>query len=186
MERDSVSGDALVTLDTRAFERAAGALDPRTVDRIGGRALAAPMRQMANGVRRTTRAALMERHKFARRMRDHIRPRVYGPPNSLERWWAVRSTGVASNLVVGGARPHQYGGTLMHIWTRGTVLASGRVSRRGAGVVAFTRHVSHPGYAGDPFFKRGIAAAQPLLDTQSQKAVDNLAAGLARRMEGKS
>lgn len=179
----------IVSFDTRDFDRAARGLESAAVERIGAAGLATPMRVMANTVRNQARRELRVRHPHSRRMRDHIRPKVYGRPRTWDRSWAVRTTGVGSNLIVGGVRPHTYGGTLMPIYMgSGRFLtAGGNLSRggAGAGITGFTRSVRHPGFAPDPFFDRGITAAEPVIREQQRMATENMAAGLARHMEGR-
>jgi hypothetical protein len=172
-----VGGDRLMppefTIDHKDFDRAAHALLDQNFKRLAASAINPAMRQSANLVRKNVRAALRP-HNRTGRMRDHVKVRVQG--SGLAMTAGIRTTGSGSNLVIGGAKPHPIapgGDTIMPIW-------GGR--KKGAGIEGFARSVMHPGFRGDPFFKRGVLASAAGINQNVQVAAEKMATLLADAM----
>lgn len=162
---------AELTFDTREFEQAAKALERAGFERQAGRTTAWALRRIVNLVRKNVRAE-MRSHRKTGKMRDRVRVRMHGI--GLKAVGGVRSTGSQTNLIVGGVRPHAIAGQVMPLY------ASGR-----GGVEGFARSVEHPGFAADPFFRRGHLRSVPEINAIAKKAADTMAKELAYRMKGK-
>jgi hypothetical protein len=163
-------------MDTRDFEKAADALEKAGFEKAAGRTTAWAARRIVNLVRRNVRAE-MKHHRRTGRMRDRVRTRFKGFGLGMEA--GVKTTGAASNLIVGGVRPHQIiaEGKVMPLWVgRG----------KAASVQGYARVVEHPGFGADPFFFRGHMKSLPEINVILNKSAETMAAELAYRMRGRS
>jgi hypothetical protein len=101
------------------------------------------MGRMADVAKRKIGAAL-SRHKRGR-MRD---PKVVVHGSGSSSWIRV-ATGAGTNLLVAGVHPHR-----IRAYRRPMPVGGA------GGVQRFAEVVEHPGFRGDPYVRRGIAASQ--------------------------
>lgn len=161
------------TIDHADFDKAANALVDANFKRLAASAINPALRSSANLVRKNVRAALKP-HNRTGKMRDHVKVRVQG--SGLAMTAGIRTTGAGSNLVIGGAKPHPIpgGDKIMPIW-------GGR--KKGAGIEGFARSIGmHPGFRGDPFFKRGVVASMAGINQNVATAAEKMAELLAEAM----
>lgn len=166
-----MSANNTFTVDTRHLRAAVEKLDHPNVERIALPIIRKAARAAVRIVRNTARRELGS-HRQTGKMRGRIRTKFWG------RGWqfaaGVKSTGPQTNLIVGGVRPHEItsGGRLMPMW-------AGR--GKGRGIEGFARYVGdHPGFAGDPFFKRAIDVTEPKVQQLLDAAVTDIARAVAQ------
>lgn len=171
---------ASFTVDDRDFREAAKALEHAGFERQAGRTVAWAIRRSINVVRRNVRAELKP-HSKSGKMRDRIRTRFSGL--GMDFVGGMKSTGVASNLIVGGVQPHPIAaGKVMPLWAGKGAFRAGN----GAGITGFASAVQHPGFAADPFVKRGIARSAPAINEILDTSAATMVRELAYRMRGKA
>lgn len=171
-----MSANNTFTVDTRQVRKAVEAFDHANVERIASVRL---RRAAQAGVRLTRTAARRElgAHRQTGRMRGRIRTKFWGRGMAFAA--GVKSTAPQSNLIVGGVKPHSItaGGKVMPMWAGRGAWKSGE----GRGIEGFTRRVErHPGFAGDPFFKRAIDQTTDAIERLLDEAVKDIAADVAR------
>ena len=168
---------ASVTVTSSDIDNAARSLTAAGYKRVAGAITAKAIRQSVNLIRKNVRAELKPHNKSGK-MRDRIRVRFTGSQMTFV--GGMKSTGVGSNLVVGGASAHAIQpGKVMPMWQGRGAWKGGR----GAGVTGFAARVEHPGFRGDPFVARGIDRSMPDIDAILQSSADNMVRELARRMQ---
>ena len=118
-------------------------------------------------------------HRRTGKMRSRIRTRYQG--SGLRFVAGVKSTGVGSNLIAGGVRPHAIApGRVMPMWGGRGAWKKGA----GLGITGFARKVEHPGFPADPFFERAIDSTQGEVQALIQQAADGMVRDLAAAMGG--
>jgi hypothetical protein len=154
-------------------------LTPRQFTRYAKGPVNEAMRKATVLVKNAARRELGS-HRRTGKMRSRIRTKTWG--GGAFRKYGVKSTGVGSNLIVGGVRPHSItaGGRVMPMWGGRGAWKRGQ----GSGIEGFARRVEHPGFPADPFFDRAIDQSAPevnaLLDAAARQIAANLAAAIGR------
>jgi hypothetical protein len=169
-----------LTIDAREYQKAAEALTKAGYERVAGRTAAYAIRRAINVVRRNVRAELKPHNKTGK-MRDRVRTRFLG--RGLDLVGGMRSTGVGSNLIVGGVRPHPIASErAMPMWAGKGAWKGGS----GAGITGFVRTVEHPGLKADPFVHRGIVRSSGAIQEIVNASSRTMARELAYRMKGRT
>ena len=171
-----MSTPALV-IDLSGLEEAARDLR-KEYQPIAGKVVASLMGDMGNTVRRHVRASA-SRHRVSGRLVSNVR--VFKRGQGFDRIVQVASAGSVATLVTQGARSHIIARERVMpmreghgAWRRGS----------GAGIIGFRRSVSHPGFAGDPYFQRGVGEAEGEINELMQIAIGTIADLLAAQLEG--
>lgn len=168
-----------VTVDYGDFTQAARELERAGFERRAGRTVAWAIRRSINLVRRNVRAELKP-HSKSGKMRDRVRTRFTGV--GMDFVGGMKSTGVASNLIVGGVKPHPIAvGKVMPLWAGKGAFRGGN----GAGITGFAASVQHPGIHADPFVKRGTDKSMPGIQHILDESAATMVRELAYRMRGR-
>ena len=170
MDGDGVSD---YTIDLKPFQKAASALDGKAYFRSQKKAISPAMRKAINRVRQLARLEARP-HRKTGRMAGAIRTKMPWTGNSVMNAYAyVKANGGAAHLITGGVKPHKINSKKpMYLWGF-------------SGMTEFSRHVQHPGFRADPFFSRAVTSAEPDVSAYFQQAADELAASMAKAIEGK-
>jgi hypothetical protein len=172
-----MKGERDAGIDASAFHDAAKALERAGFERQAGRTVAWALRRSGNVVRRHVRAEL-KRHRRTGRLAGNVRTRFSGVGLGFSaRIW---SGGPIAHLIAGGVQPHAIAVT--DDKRAMTIRAPGRAG----GVVGFAAAIQHPGFSGDPYFRRGVKAAAPEINAIVAKSAETMASELAYRMRSKS
>lgn len=163
-------------VDASDFAKAAEALSRQGFETEAGKVAAATIRKGINAARRHVRAAAKP-HRKTGRMSGNVRTSFTGRGLDLE--GRVFAGGRVAHLITGGVKPHAEPGPAK----QGHVMAIHGPGRSGP-VVAFARHVEHPGFGADPFFARGVDESHADIEAALQAGVDSLASDLAARIGG--
>lgn len=164
------------TIDARDFQRAGKELEHAGFGERAGTTMGYAIRRSANLVRKNVRAELRPHNKTGK-MRDRVRVRIRG--RGLETVGGIKTTGVGSNLIVGGVAPHRITSQ------DGKVMPLYQGKGRGLGITGFARAVEHPGFKGDPFFKRGVDKSVPAINDILRASAATMVRELAFRMKGR-
>lgn len=165
------------TVDVSGVYEAARVLS-EDAQAIAGGILAAGMVEMGNAVRRQVRAQV-KGHRRTGKLSSHVGMKRYGV--GFSRIVRVYSGGSVAILITKGASPHvEQPGKIMPMREGRGAFKRGA----GAGVIGFRRVVHHPGFRGDPYFKRGADAAQGEIDAILTRTITEVASLVAEQIEG--
>lgn len=140
--------------------------------------LANAMVDMGNTLRRHVRAQV-KGHRRTGKLSSHVGMKRYGV--GFNRIVRVFSGGSVAVLITKGATPHvEQPGKIMPMREGRGAFKGGK----GAGIIGFRRVVHHPGFQGDPYFKRGVTAAQGENDATLAQAITQIAELVAQQIEG--
>lgn len=166
-----------LTVDLSGLEEAARALR-KEYQPIAGKVVASLMGDMGNAVRRNVRQSAA-RHRLSGKLISNVR--VFKRGQGFDRVVQVSSGGSVASLITQGAGAH------IIARDRPMPMREGHGAWRkgsGAGIIGFRRHVSHPGFPGDPYFQRGVQESESEIDDLTQIAIGTIAELLAAQMEG--
>jgi len=163
------------SIDSHEFEDAARALEQAEFKELAGQTVGAVLNRSGNAVRRHVRAAARP-HRKSGRMAGKIR--IYRTGDGLDTEVRVHAGGRVAHLVERGFKAHGI------VPRQARVLAIKGSRSRGGGhnVVALTVSVQHPGYAGDPFFERGVEDSRSDVQEQFTAGAATMARNLAFRI----
>jgi hypothetical protein len=188
LERDSMTAPGFPRTSTKAslylegngeLQRWIDTLDKATVQQVVGLHVVPAQKESVRLVKNAARRNAAG-HRRSGKMHSGIRTKGWGG-RGIRYIAGVKATGIVSNLIVVGARPHRIAGPVMPMWGGKGAWKGGR----GAGITGFRRVVEHPGFSGDPFFARAIDETEGQRTHLMQLAVNAMAADLAARMEGR-
>jgi hypothetical protein len=169
-----MTSEAQLGIDASDFRRAADTLTSSGLKRAAGKPVAKALRDSANAVRRSVRAELKP-HRRTGKMISNVRTKYRG--YGVDLIAGVRMTGVGSNLIVGGVRPHSI--------APGKIMPMFDGAGKGSGITGFATAVEHPGFPPDPVFARGVQKAAGAIQAAIDAAAATMAADLAGQMKGK-
>jgi hypothetical protein len=154
----------LVTIDGRAFARAARALERHGFEEVASDTVKHALRQSANVVRGNVKTEARRHHRTG-----HLEAGVHTTWKGAGLAFQLRvsSTGPEAHLITGGVRPHK--------------IDAGRPMNIG-GVIGFKDAVEHPGIKADPYVHRGIKESLPAIQAIVTAAARDMAAQLTERM----
>lgn len=166
-----------LVVDVSGVYEAAQALS-EDVQPIAAGILANAMVDMGNATRRHVRAQI-KGHRKTGKLASHVGMKRYGV--GFNRIVRVYSGGSVAVLIVKGASPHiEQPGKIMPMREGRGAFKGGK----GAGIIGFRRVVHHPGFPGDPYFRRGVDAAQSENDATLERAITQIAELVAQQIEG--
>lgn len=166
-------------IDTHEFADAARALEDSSLRSLADQTVGAVLSRSSNIVRRHVRAAARP-HRRSGKMAGKVR--VYRKGVGLDSEFKIHAGGRIAHLVERGFKAHGI------VPREKRVLAlKGARARGGTHAVAgFASSVQHPGYAGDPFFARGVQASRSEVQDQFDAGAVTMAKNLAFRISRRS
>lgn len=190
---------ATISIDSSDFRHAASELEDHKWKALAGQTVGATLRQSGNIVRRHVRQAAAP-HRRTGRMAGHVI--VTNKGAGVDTVVTVHAGGKIAHLIEGGTREHmitagagrgQLGGGGKALTIRGAGASSGSLagfgnkSVRGAGsdVLALRRSVHIRAHPADPFFERGVKAAEPEVQARTDKGAQTMRNNLAFRLNGR-
>lgn len=155
------------------FDQAAAALEPRAFRRTVGDVVDPALHKAATAVQQGVRAAA-RRHRRTGKLERFVS--VTGDGKGLETELRVHAGGRVAHLITGGTGPH----VISAVRSRALPIAGV------GGAVGFAATVHHPGTRADPFVARGVASSEREISQITDRAADELAHDVARRLTGRS